>query len=298
MKILVFGGAGFIGSTLMKLLYSKGHSVACADNFLTGNKDNLISECLFFNVDICELSSFEKINFMPDVVVHLAFPASLCDRKARNQYENIASSGMLNVLEYTRGTCNRIIYGSSISVYGEFSDMPITEETKVNPILLYGANKYLGELYVRCYQQQFGMQYNILRISDTFGERDRRKNAVNNFIKSFLNGSQIIVNGDGEQLRTYTYVGDVANAIGLSVNSLKNNTYNVAAEKSISVNNLLEKLEFLLKVKKFVHFQPKRKDKRNYVFNSSKFKRDFGNFELTGIDEGLRRTIDYIKTIN
>ncbi len=295
MKIIVFGGAGFIGSSLMKLLHSGGHSVACADNFITGIKDNLLPEFPSFYVDICDPSSFTKIDFKPDVVIHLAFPTSLCDRNIKNQFEIVASSGMLNILEFTRQTCNKLIYGSSISVYGISHDIIITEETPVNPVLLYGANKYLGELYTRSFHQQFGLQFNILRISDTFGERDLRKNAINNFIRAFIENTPIIVNGDGNQLRTYTYVDDMANAIALSLTRLTNSTYNIAAENAISVNALLEKLKYLFKTDKLIHFKPDKKDERNYVFDCSRFIRDFGNFELTGLDEGLKKTIEFIR---
>jgi len=296
MKIIVFGGAGFIGSALMRLLHSRGHSVACADNFITGSRNNLSSEFPSFYVDISDPSSFSNIGFNPDVVIHLAFPASLCDRGIKNQFEVVASSGMLNVLEFTRQTCNMFIYGSSISVYGISNDTVITEDTPVNPVLLYGANKYLGELYTRSFHQQFGLKFNILRISDTFGERDLRKNAINNFIKAFMEDTPIIVNGDGEQLRSYTYVEDMANAIALSLNRLNNSTYNIAAEDAISINTLLEKLKYLFKTEKTIHFKPDMKDQRNYVFDCSLFRRDFGNFELTGLDEGLRRTIEYLRT--
>lgn len=296
MKIIVFGGAGFIGSSLMRLLHSRGHYVACADNFITGSRDNLLSEFPSFYVDISDLASFKNINFKPDVVIHLAFPASLCDRDIKNQFEVVASSGMLNVLEFTRQTCNKLIYGSSISVYGISDDIVITEDTPVKPVLLYGANKYLGELYTRSFHQQFGLQFNILRISDTFGERDLRRNAINNFIKAFIEDTPITVNGDGEQLRAYTYVEDMANAIALSVTSLTNSTYNIAAENAISINALLVKLKYLFKMDKTIHFKPDMKDGRNYVFDCSRFRSDFGNFELTGIDEGLRRTIEYIRT--
>jgi UDP-glucose 4-epimerase len=297
MKIIVFGGAGFIGSALMKLLHSNGHNVACADNFITGKKDNLLPEFPAFYVDISDPLSFKNIHFNPDLVIHLAFPTSLCDRNIKNQFEVVASVGMLNVLEFARQTCNKIIYGSSISVYGISHNTIITEETPVNPFLVYGANKYLGELYTRAFHQQFGLQFNILRISDTFGERDLRKNAINNFIRAFLEDSPIIVNGDGEQLRTFTYVEDMANAIAFSSSRLNNCTYNVSADNAISINALLEKLKFHFRTNKRIHYKPDLKDNRNYVFDCSKFKKDFGDFELIGLDEGLLRTIGFIKTI-
>jgi UDP-glucose 4-epimerase len=295
LKIIVFGGAGFIGSALMQLLYSQGHSVACVDNFITGKKENLIQGLPYFDVDITDISNFNKIDFNPDLVVHLAFPTSLCDRNIKHQYEAVTSSGMLNILEYTKKTCNQIIYGSSISVYGVSSDAIITEDTRVNPVLLYGANKYLGELYTKAFHHQFGLQFNIIRISDTFGEKDLRNNAINTFIKAFLSNSPITVTGDGEQLRTYTYVQDMANAIALSTTRITNGTYNVAAKNAISINGLIDKLKYLFQKEIIIQYQHEKKDDRNYIFNCSSFKVTFGDFEVSGLDEGLKRTIEYLK---
>jgi UDP-glucose 4-epimerase len=295
MKILVFGGAGFIGSALIRNLAEKGHSVACADNLITGREEN-VRGISFFRTDITKQADFEKIDFMPDLVISLAFPTSLCDRKPETQYEDVASTGMLNVLEYTRKTCNKIVYGSSISVYGEATDNPITENSAIRPVLIYGANKFLGELYTRSYSEMHGTRFNIIRISDTFGERDLRKNAINNFIRSFHTGSGITINGDGEQLRTYTYVADMAEAIALSAMKLNNEVYNVAAAEAVSINTLLKRLNSILGENKKAVYNPAHKDTRNYVFDNSKFIKDFGEFERIGLDEGLRRTIAYIRS--
>ncbi|MGE5406674.1 MAG: NAD-dependent epimerase/dehydratase family protein [Methanosarcina sp.] len=296
MKIIVFGGAGFIGSALIKNLANKGHAVACADNLITGKRENLPSGIPFFNIDITDIAGFDRIEFDPDLIINLAFPTSLCDRKPENQFGEVTSTGMLNVLEYTRKTCNRIVYGSSISVYGEASRNPIIEESPVKPILIYGANKYLGELYTRAYHEQYGTLFNIIRISDTFGENDLRRNAINNFIKSLITGSEITITGDGEQLRTYTYVDDMAEAIALAVMKQNNEVYNAAANKAISINTLLEKLNSLAGMNKNALYRTEMKDSRNYVFDNSKFVNAFGEFEKTGLDEGLRRTMIFIRS--
>lgn len=297
MKIIVFGGAGFIGSALLRKLVEKGHKVACADNLITGRRENIPARVKFFKTDITITSDFEKIDFQPDLIINLAFPTSLCDRKPENQFEAVATTGMLNILEYTRKTCNNIIYGSSISVYGEATDNPITESSAVKPVLIYGANKYAGELYTKAYHQQWGTSFNIIRISDIFGERDLRKNAINNFIRAFIKGEEITINGSGEQLRTYTYVDDMAEAIALSTSDIRNEVYNVAASEAVSINNLLERLRILFGEKKKATYNPVKSDSRNYVFDCSLFTGTFGNFEKTSFDEGLRKTAEYIRSV-
>lgn len=296
MKIIVFGGAGFIGSALLRKLVEKGHKVACADNLITGRRENIPGRVKFFRTDITIPSDFEKIDFQPDLVINLAFPTSLCDRKPENQFEAVATTGVLNILEYTRKTCNRIIYGSSISVYGEASENPITENSAIKPVLIYGANKFIGELYTKAYHEQWGTQFNIIRISDTFGERDLRRNAINNFIRAFIKREEITINGTGKQLRTYTYVDDMAEAIALSAQDLRNEVYNVAASEAVSINTLLERLRILFGEKKKATYNPVKSDSRNYVFDCSKFTTTFGNFGNTSFDEGLRKTADYIRS--
>jgi len=295
-KIIVFGGAGFIGKALLKKLIHAGHSVACADNYITSKKSDLDSSGIKqFDVDITDKKALSSIDFAPDIVIHLAFPTSKCNRSPENQFEVIASSGMLNVLNYTKYTCNRIVYASSISVYGIPKQTPINELNEVNPILIYGANKFMNEQYIQCYNKEFGTEYNIIRVSDTFGEFDKRSNAVNNFIKSYIHEQPIRINGSGNQIRTFTYVEDIAQAFLLAIEQMNNTHYNVASDYNTSINNLVDclKLEFKKEISKTYYHTVD--DERNYIFDCLKFKNDFGNFERVGFHEGLKRTVAHLQ---
>ena len=177
MNVIVFGGAGFIGNEVIKVLIKEKYNVVSVDNFISSKASNLASIAgRNYNFDITDYKNFDQIDFDPDIIIHLAFPTPLCNRKRENQFESIASIGTLNILEYTSKTCRRLIYGSSISVYGMPESPLISENTKIDPILVYGAHKFLGELYVKIYSYNHGLSYNTLRISDTFGPNDNRKN--------------------------------------------------------------------------------------------------------------------------
>lgn len=296
MNILVFGGAGFIGNAVVEKCITSGHKVVSVDNLITGNIENLKKLGVKnIEIDITNKVDFNKINFNPDIVIHLAFPTPLCNRNVENQFEQIASTGMLNVLEYVKKTCNKIIYGSSISVYGIPDKLPITENNLVSPLLIYGANKVLDELYIRCYNSQFGVQFNILRISDTFGEFDKRGNAINNFINAYINKGKIHINGNGEQIRTFTYVRDMANAFCLATEKLNNGIYNISSSKHLSINKLIEILSNLFNDKREVIYNDTCRDTRNYIICSDKFCDDFGSFENIGVEKGIENTISHLK---
>ena len=296
MRVLVFGGAGFIGKAVLNKLLQAGHTVASADNYITSDKNHLSTmPVIRFDVDITDKEAMSSIDFAPDMVIHLAFPTSKCDRSPDHQFEVVASSGMLNVLNFTRATCNRIVYASSISVYGVPTQFPITEKNDVCPILVYGANKSMNEQYLHCYHKEYGTTYNIIRVSDTFGEFDRRSNAINNFIRSFIGGHPIRINGSGQQQRTFTYVDDIAQAFALAIGQMNNVAYNVASDSSISINGLIERLQLEFNATVEMNYKDVASDDRNYIFDCSRFKNDFGTFEHVGFDQGLKRTIAHLQ---
>lgn len=296
MNIVIFGGAGFIGRFVVSKLQALGHSIIVADNYSTGNMPAKTDEDIsYITLDITKKQDFDALISNPDIIIHLAFPTSLCNRDPENQFLDVASHGMLNILEYTKKTCKKIIYGSSISVYGIPESLPIIESNKIAPILIYGCNKYMNELYIKTYAQEYGIRYNILRISDTFGPFDKRKNAINNFIMAFLNNSKIIIGGTGEQIRTFTYVEDIAEAIVISTQRCNNTEYTIASETNISINKLIEHLETIFSCCISKEYMKNTIDSRDYIFDCNKFKQEFGSFEKIGFNQGLDKTIQYLK---
>jgi nucleoside-diphosphate-sugar epimerase len=293
MKVVVFGGNGFIGRYVVEKLHAEGHEVVSADNLSTGGDLPEREGVRCVQMDITRRAEFDLIEMKPDRVIHLAFPTALCDRSPQNQFLDVFTQGTINVLEYTKETCNKLVFGSSISVYGISGETAISEKSEVNPLLIYGCNKHVNELYVRAYNQTCGLEFNILRISDTFGPFDRRRNAINNFIDSFINNKQLSVNGNGEQKRSFTYVEDMAEAIVKATTSLNNRTYNVAAAFPVSVNQLIQALEDIFGFSPGVIYREQNMDLRDYVFDCSLFRQDFGDFEHTGFWEGLQNMVEF-----
>lgn len=295
MKIIVFGGAGFIGNSVVKKLLNQGHEVASVDNLISGDLNNFENlDVINYCIDITNKEMFDLINFVPDLVIHLAFPTPLCNRDVQKQFEEIATTGMLNILEYTRKNCNKIIYASSISVYGIPEVLPITEDNIISPILIYGANKYMNELYLKSYSSEYNLSYTILRISDTFGEFDKRNNAINNFIKGCLKLEHLNINGDGNQIRTYTYVEDIANAFLLSIENIRNQVFNVASKTHISINNLIKVIENEVGNSSVVIYN-KGIDQRDYIFECNKFIKEFGEFETIGFERGVSNLVSHLR---
>ena len=293
MKVVIFGGAGFIGSHLTEFFLKFGHKVVVVDSLITGSFPKKTNNLEFHNFDVsCVSSDWSILPKDIDIIYHLAFPTSLCKRDYTTQYIDCCTIGMYKIMEYCNQTCKSIIYGSSISVYGQTQEIPITENTKVDPILFYGAHKFLNEQYLKIFQEENFIRFEIARIADVFGEGDKRANAINNFIKGITNGSTITINGDGTQIRTYTYVRDIAHALyELSQKKLTNDVFNIVGSEHVTISNLLNQISSELKSKPKIYFNESQIDKRNYVFDNSKLISHIGNFEKVGFRNGLIQTI-------
>ena len=297
MRVLIFGGAGLIGTALTKKFLSEGNEVIVIDNLSTGTEPVAHPQLTYIKLDITTpLSQWTTIPNGIDLIYHLAFPTALCDRKIENQYVEVCTIGMLNILEFARKSCQKIIYGSSISVYGDAKTLPISEKTNTNPILLYGVHKLLNEQYLQLYHTNYNIQYQIIRISDVFGEGDRRKNAINSFIQNSIAQKNIEINGDGNQVRTCTYHKDIANGLFLvSQKPFTNDTFNLSGDEAITMNELAKKIQNLCSSSNTIIHHVERIDNRNYIFDNHKFIDYFGRFEIFGLEKGLQNLISHYK---
>ncbi|MCG8653860.1 MAG: NAD-dependent epimerase/dehydratase family protein [Pirellulales bacterium] len=293
MKVAVSGGAGFIGSHTCEALLQQGHHVVAIDNLVTGRRENLqgvIGDVQWLDRDITAQDFVAGVPHDVDAIIHLAFPTPKCDRAPHNQFHSTAAIGTANVLDWALACDAKLIYGSSISVYGIARQLPISEDHPVQPMLVYGANKLHGEFLCQTYRAMYGLNYDIVRISDVFGPRDQRRNAINNFIAACLNEGEIRING-GHQRRSYTFVRDVAAALSqVALAPASNDVFNLSAPDALSINEVVDLLAELSRGRPHV-VRSEQDDPRDYVISSEKFRQAFPAVPFTDVTSALAQTL-------
>ena len=219
MKILVTGGAGFIGSHVVDELIQKGHKVVVIDDFSSGKKENLNRKAKFYKLDICDpkiAKVFKKEKF--DAVFHLAAQISAAHSMTHPLFDaKVNVLGTINLIENAfKYGVKKFIYTSSGGVlYGNAKKLPTPENSSLNPICPYGVSKLTAENYLRYYHKNFNLDFIGLRYGNVYGPRQDGKGeagVVAIFIENFLAKKPCIVYGDGNQTRDYVYVKDVAKA--------------------------------------------------------------------------------------
>jgi UDP-glucose 4-epimerase len=253
MKVLITGGAGFIGSHVIEKLNKENCQVIVVDNLSTGLRDNVPTNVKFIEIDICSvelLAVFEQEQF--DAVIHMAaqtmVPVSL-DKPDYDCQVNVL--GTVNVLEACRKNgVKRIVFSSSAAVYGDVDIVPVVERAKTVPTSFYGLSKLTVEKYLAMYHKVYGLDYVVLRYANVYGERQGdggEGGVVSIFTRLISQGKALNIFGDGGQTRDFIYAGDVANAnYQALVTANANAVYNVSTQTETSVNKLIE----LLVVKK------------------------------------------------
>lgn len=241
LKVLVAGGAGFIGSHIVDSLLKAGTEVTVFDNFLYRDKNlqHVKNNIRIINGDITDFSQVKGASEGQDVIIHVAFPAALCDLSLSNQFIETGTIGTLNLLRAAKENDSVFIYGSSISVYGKQIYQPVDEIHPLEPIITYGATKLVGEVYCKSFHHEFGLKTVILRYSDVYGTRFKRIGAPTAFILKALKGEPIQIHGDGSQMRDYTFVTDIADATVLAINECAyGETFNIASGQACSIVEL------------------------------------------------------------
>jgi UDP-glucose 4-epimerase len=186
-----------------------------------------------------------------------------------------------------------MVYGSSISVYGEQRGITIDESTAVRPVLPYAVNKLYGERMCASYAKMYGLQYDTIRISDVYGARDRRRNAVNSFIDAVLAGTPITIHGGGSQRRNFSLVTDIASGLrNVMAQPAGSATYILSDPLAMSVRELAEAVASLIdsEIEIISAGDP---DTRDYVFDPSSFQQCFGQIDWTPLRAGLERCLVY-----
>lgn len=295
MKILVTGGAGFIGSTLVDELVKHGHHVNIIDNLSTGRLENINVAAMFFQADIisAELDSiFEQVK--PDVVYHFAAQIDVqfsIENPVKDADINIL--GTIKVLECCqKHGVKKIIYPSSAAIYGEPSYLGIDEQHPIHPISYYGISKLTPEHYICVYSQLHGMKYTILRFANVYGPRQMVKGeggVVAIFTDRVRKGGALNIFGDGEQTRDFIYVKDIVAANVQCLTYGDDETFNIGTGYPLSVNELVTTIENIIGKKMDANYlAPRQGDIVHSYFQNEKARRGLNWKPQYSLELGLR----------
>lgn len=307
MRILVTGGAGFIGSHLCRRLIYEGHYVICLDNLFTGSKENvkdLIGNCNFELIiqDVTEPIALEDIQ----QIYNFACPASPIHYQY-NPVKTVETNviGAINVLNLAKNTGARVLQASTSEVYGDPIVHPQKEEYwgNVNPIGIrscYDEGKRAAETLFFDYHRQFGVDIKVVRIFNTYGPNMQKNDGrvVSNFIVQALEGNDITIYGDGSQTRSFCYVSDLVEGIVRLMNSDESITgpINIGNPSEFTVNQLAQMIVEMTKSKSTIVYKPLPEDdpkKRKPDITLANKQLDWS--PTIGIQEGLERTIKYFE---
>jgi len=308
-KVLVTGGAGFIGSNLTEALLKQGHLVRVLDNFSTGKRENLIFDEAYSSLEIIEgdirdLTICQRAMKDIEYVFHQAALPSV-QRSVEDPLtsNSVNVEGTLNILLAARNAgVKRLIYASSSSVYGDTPTLPKNEEMPPNPLSPYALQKYIGEQYCRLFFQLYGLEAVSLRYFNIFGPKQDPTSiysaVIPRFIDALLEGRPPIIFGDGEQSRDFTYIDNVvqANLLAMSAAHLNGEAINIACGKRTSLNQLLNFLKEIVGSKVSpIYEEPRKGDVRHSLANIQKGKEILNYEPEVGIERGLRKTVEYFQ---
>ncbi len=306
MKILVTGGAGFIGSHCADEFLNQGHDVVVVDNLSSGKRQNVPERAKFYHVDIRDEALGEIMaDEGPDVICHHAAQVSVrdsVDDPVMDAEINIIGGIKLANLAITSGT-KRIIFSSTGgAIYGEQEEFPASESHPLRPLSPYGVAKLSFEKYLDYYRQVFGLQYCILRYANIYGPRQDpfgEAGVVAIFTERFLDGKQPIINGDGRQTRDFVYVGDVARANSMVLDLEGSHCFNIGTGKETTINTIFGILKDLTGSQaEEVHGPEKQGEQRRSVISPKLVRESIGWKPEVFLKEGLSRTVEYFRNVN
>jgi len=323
-KILVTGGAGFIGSHLCERLVKEEARVIVLDDFSTGklrNLKNIIDSVTVIKGNIINEKIIRRAIKGCDIVIHEAFPYGKVGMGLKEQYIEEGVIGTFNLLKLAvKNNVQKFVFASSVAVYGIPRYLPIDENHPTIPFLPYGVTKRAGELYCSTFAKLYGLDTVSLRYFYIYGPRYSTfdHSALVNFINRAIHKKPLIIYGDGLQIRDYTYIDDAIEGTILAIKkeNTQGKTYNIASGVGISILELAEKIKKILgkdvKIKFAKNSQYKRVphcripvgmttrkgtrwiDERNYTADLSLSKKELGYSPKTDLEKGIIKTIEWL----
>ena len=307
MRIIVTGGAGFIGSHIVDAYLAAGHDVLVLDSLWEhggGRRVNVPERASFVHMDIRD-EGVGRIfqEFKPQIVSHHAAQHSVAISSRDPKFDaDVNVIGLLNVLDASvKVGVQKVIFASSGATFGTPERFPITEATPQRPTSPYGITKMVAEHYLRFYKAEKGLDFTALRYGNVYGPRqdpNGEAGVISIFIGKFLKHEGVRIDWDGEQTRDYVYVRDVAKANVLALEKGSGNCYVIGTNVKTSVNDIYRVLVDISGFEAPRSSGPKRAgDARDAQFDPALAKKDLGWKPETKLDKGMRETYDYFKAL-
>jgi len=305
MKILVTGGAGFIGSNIVDAYLKLGHEVVIIDNLNNGQRKNINPKAKFYKADIYNEKAIRKIfqKERPEIVNHHAAQRDVGFSVA-NPLEDtkINILGSVNIIKNCiEFKVKKVIYANSGgATYGNppRKDFPLKESHSINPVNPYGLNKSLIELYLKMYKREYGLDFVSLRYANVYGPRQKGGEAgvIPIFIEKMLSNQRPVIYGDGEQTRDLVYVEDVVMANIIALRKTPGHFYNISTARPISIRHLFHLIAKETGFKESPIFkEAKPREVRFSSLSCEKAKRELGWVPKTDINEGIKKTVEWFK---
>jgi UDP-glucose 4-epimerase len=304
-RILVTGGAGFIGSHVVDAYLAAGHEVAVLDNFSTGRPENVSSAAAIHRVDLREQVDVEQTvaSFRPELVNHIAaqseVPRSVADPTYDAQVNIIGGLNLLKACVDHR--VGKVIFSSTGgALYGEPDIVPADEDHPVRPLSPYGTSKFAFEQYLATFQRTFGLEFTVLRYANVYGPRQdfhaEEGRVIAIFASRMLGDRPVTIDGTGEQARDMIHVGDVATANLAALEKGAGGTFHVSSGIATTINDLFRKLALLTGYRREPAFGPSRKgDVYRIALDNHRAATGLGWEPRIGLEEGLSLTVDYFR---
>ena len=313
MNILITGGAGFIGSNLIRYMLKNTSfidKIIILDNLHSSNviyiKDLLkYRKIKFIKGDIRDKSVLSECLNDVDVVVHLAALIDV-EESFRDPfiYEDVNSRGTLSLLySSVKNRVSKFIYASSAAVYGDIEKIPVREDECCHPISPYAVTKLLGEYYCNVYSREYGIECTVLRFFNVYGPgmaMSAYRGVIYNFLINALRGLPLTIFGSGDQMRDFIYVDDVAKSIILSMQNRIGGfqVYNVGTGIGISISSLAQMVSRIMREDiKIKYMSPRKGDIKKSVADISRISAEVGFFPSIKLSEGLIKTLEYLKNM-
>ena len=305
MRILVSGGAGFIGSHVVDAYVAAGHEVAVLDNLSTGREENVNRAAALHRVDLRDQPLVEKTvsTFRPEVVNHHAAQSEVPKSVADPAYDaQVNIVGALNLLKACadHGVRKVIFSSTGGALYGEPDVVPADEDHPVRPLSPYGTSKFAFEQYLGTFRRTFGIDYTVLRYANIYGARQdfhaEEGRVIAIFASRMLEGKPVTIDGTGEQSRDMLHVGDVAMANLAALEQGSAGTFHVSTGIAVTVNDLFRKLALLTGYGLEPAHGPSRKgDVYRIALDNERARQQLGWEPRVNLEEGLSLTVDYFR---